>query len=83
MRLVTKKIQERGYDIVAEIHGSGVEAIAHVWWQGDYIGQLEKAHICRGNTLTWQAKGSGPTIGKNSLLDACRDLYSRFKKEQS
>jgi len=83
VRIVTKKIQKNGYDIVAEIHGTGIDAIAHVWWEGKYIGQLEKDHISCGTTLTWQAKGFGITIGKNSLLDACRDLYSQYLKEQS
>jgi len=78
----TIKIKENGYDIVAEIHGEGIDAIAHVWWQDQYIGQLEKNHIARGITLTWQAKGSGVTIGKQSFLDACRQLHHQFRKEK-
>ena len=78
-----KEIKENGFDFYAEIHGTGIEAFASVWCRGQYIGELEKATICRGVTLTWQAKGSGVTIGKQSFLDACRQLNAQYRKEQA
>jgi|TARA_R100001129_G_scaffold124415_1_gene86875 hypothetical protein len=78
----TRKINQKGFDYYLEINGKDIDAIADVWTGGEYIGQLEKAHIYRGITVTWQAKGSGTSIGKQSLLDACRQLHHQFRKEK-
>lgn len=79
-----KVYTENGYNIEATIEGKGIDAIAHIKYNGIDIGTLVKGLMYRSERFVWVPKqeehGAG-VLHYQNIWEASKDLWKLYKKE--